>query len=265
MRIDDPAQISDIYNHIYISPHLDDAALSCGGSIARHSAAGARALVVTLCTAAPDPDEAINRFAEGQHSRWGLAHTDAVSARLHEDDLAIERLGADSYWAGMRDAIYRRPDAYNSEESLFGPPDLADPLAEAVRALIADLRRRAPRAALYAPLGVGNHVDHQLVYAAARAAAGSEIAFYEDFPYVAAPGALERRMRVIEGAFVADVIVIDATLIRKLDAIEAYASQIGVLFGDVESMRRKVAAYAESLRPEGGAYAERLWLPVARA
>lgn len=262
MRIHHLDQIRDIYDHIYISPHLDDAALSCGGAIARYSAAGARALVVTLCTAAPDPDEAINSFAEGQHRRWGLVHADAVSARLHEDDLAIERLGADSYWAGMRDAIYRRPDAYNSEESLFGSPDPADPLADATHALIADLHRRAPSAALYAPLGVGNHVDHQLVYAAARAA-GAEVAFYEDFPYVATPGALDQRMQALDGAFVPDLLVVDATLIRKIDAIEAYASQIGVLFGDVETMRRRVAAYAESLSPEGGAYAERLWLPAA--
>ena len=38
------------YTRVYLSPHLDDAALSCGGTIA---ASPDRALIITLCTAPP--------------------------------------------------------------------------------------------------------------------------------------------------------------------------------------------------------------------
>jgi len=64
---------------------------------------------------------------------------------------------------------------------------------------------------------------------------------------------------------VTSTIDIDATLMRKIGAIEAYASQIVSLFGDAETMRRTVVEYAEALRPDVGTYGERLWLRVVPA
>jgi LmbE family N-acetylglucosaminyl deacetylase len=260
MHTEDLRQVHDVYDHVYLSPHLDDGALSCGGAIARHSAAGVRVLVVTICTAVPPLEGPFSSFAEDQHRRWKLSPTEGAQARLHEDSLAMEHLIADSMWAGMSDAIYRRPDAYDSEEAIFGEPAPDDPLLPALRTFIRALRDRVPRATLYAPLGVGNHVDHQITYAAALAGAGKAIAFYEDFPYIATHGALERRMQALGQTFVSSTINIDATLSRKIGAIAAYASQIDVLFGDIERMGRVVREYAEELRPEVGTYGERLWL-----
>lgn len=259
MHTEDLRQVHDVYDHVYLSPHLDDGALSCGGAIARHSAAGARVLVVTICTAAP-PDGPFSSFVEETHRKWQLPPAKVMQARLHEDSLAMEHLAADSMWAGMPDAIYRRPDAYYSDETLFGEPAPDDSLLPALRTFIQALRNRVPRATLYAPLGIGNHVDHQITYAAARAGAGKAIAFYEDFPYVAAPGALEQRMQTLGEMFVSSTIDIDATLSRKIGAIAAYASQLGTLFGNAEQMRQAIKAYAEELRPEMGTYGERLWL-----
>ena len=265
MHIDDLAQIQDIYDHVYLSPHLDDAALSCGGAIARNGVAHARVLVVTICTAAPSPEGPFSALAEELHSTWGLAPAEAVSVRLHEDEMAMERLGADSYWAGMLDAIYRRPDAYNSDETIFGQPAPDDPLSPALGAFIGALSERVPSATLYAPLGVGNHVDHQITHATALAVAGPTVAFYEDFPYVAKPQALDLRLQAVGAEFVTSTIDIDATLMRKIGAIEAYASQIVSLFGDADTMRRTVVEYAEALRPDVGTYGERLWLRVVPA
>src|SRR5262245_42598457 len=98
MHTVDLRQVHDIYDHIYLSPHLDDAVLSCGGSIARHSAAGARVLVVTICTAAPPPEGPFSDFAKETHNLWGLTADQGMHARLHEDSLAMEHLGADSMW-----------------------------------------------------------------------------------------------------------------------------------------------------------------------
>jgi LmbE family N-acetylglucosaminyl deacetylase len=260
MHTEDLRQVHDVYDHVYLSPHLDDGALSCGGAIARHSAAGARVLVVTICTAAPPPEGPFSSFAEEMHRTWQLAPDKIVQARLHEDSLAMEHLAADSMWAGMSDAIYRRPDAYHSEETLFGEPAPDDPLLPTLRTFIQALRDRVPRATLYAPLGIGNHVDHQITYAAARAGAGKALAFYEDFPYVTWPGAFERRMQALGDPFVSSTLDIDATLSRKIGAIAAYASQLGVLFGDAEQMSQLIKTYAEELRPEVGTYGERLWL-----
>src|SRR5512147_2981800 len=106
MHFEDLRQIDNNYDHVYLSPHLDDAALSCGGAIARYSESEARVLVTTICTAAPPPEASFSSFASELHHKWGLPAATAVEARLHEDTRAMEQLGADSYWVGMADAIY---------------------------------------------------------------------------------------------------------------------------------------------------------------
>jgi LmbE family N-acetylglucosaminyl deacetylase len=188
MQIEDLSQIGDNYDHIYLSPHLDDAALSCGGAISALHAAGDRVLVVTICTASPAPDAQFNDLAQEFHRRWGLAPAEVVAARLREERRAMEMLGADSYWAGMLDAIYRYPAAYNSRAALFGTPAPDDPLLPALRQLIRALRERVPSAQLYVPLGVGTHVDHQISHTAARDALDGAVLCYEDMPYAIRPG-----------------------------------------------------------------------------
>jgi LmbE family N-acetylglucosaminyl deacetylase len=133
-----------------------------------------------------------------------------------------------------------------------------------VAQLLGALRARAPHATFYAPLGVGMHVDHQQVCAAALVnQSGLAAAFYEDVPYVTTPGALEQRLAALGGAFVASTITIDETIERKVKAIAAYTSQLKQLFGGAEAMRRTVTRYAAGLQATGGAYAERLWLRAA--
>jgi LmbE family N-acetylglucosaminyl deacetylase len=262
MQLVDLDQIHDTYDHIYLSPHLDDAALSCGGAIAQHGSRGGRVLVVTICTA--PSKEPFNRLAREFHGQWRLASAQVVSARLHEDELAMERLGADYYWVGMLDAIYRLPAAYDSRERLFGMPVPDDPLFLAMAELISELCTRAPHANIYAPLGVGSHVDHLITYAAALSCIPT-VAFYEDIPYVLRPGALERRLNDTRGPWVAGTIAIDTALARKIGAVELYASQLGELFGGSAAMAQALTAYAEGLFPEEGTYGERLWMRDVQA
>jgi LmbE family N-acetylglucosaminyl deacetylase len=257
MRITDLEQIQHNYDHIYLSPHLDDAALSCGGAIVGQRRAGERVLVVTLCTLAPAPEGPFSELAQEFHGQWALTPDQVVAARLREDALSMERLGADYLWANMLDAIYRFPQAYNARATLFATPAPEDPLLPALREFIGELRRRAPGATIYAPLGVGSHVDHLLTYAAARDGMNNVDSFYEDFPYVAKPGALEMRMAGIGAPLHARVIDIDGTLAEKISAVEAYASQLTELFGGAEAMARAVAGYAKGL---GEGHAERLWI-----
>ena len=264
MLIEDLRQIHNNYDHVYLSPHIDDAALSCGGAIARHSAEGAHVLVVTICTASPPAEGPFSSFAEKTHRDWGLAPGEVVSARLNEDDLAMERLGADTYRAGMLDAIYRLPEVYTNNDALYGTPASDDPLLPTIRQLIAALHGRVPRATFYAPLGVGDHVDHQIIYTAACESAGPVIAFYEDFPYAARPGVLDQRLAALGQRFVASIIDIDSTLTRKIGAIDAYASQLAGLFDDPEARTLVITQYAEELRPDVGTYGERLWLRDAQ-
>jgi len=179
------------HTHVYLSPHLDDAVLSCGGRIWQQVQAGERALVVTIFAGVPSPDAPLSPFAQALHALWGLA--DAIAARREEDTAALALLQAEAVYWPYLDCIYRRaPDGSffcDGEETLFGEVHPAE------GALIAELAGRfraltlEQGGTLYAPLAVGHHVDHQVVR---RAVAGIEdVVYYEDYPYAEEPGALE--------------------------------------------------------------------------
>jgi LmbE family N-acetylglucosaminyl deacetylase len=102
---------------------------------------------------------------------------------------------------------------------------------------------------LYAPLTVGNHVDHQLTFAAARILAGQgwQVRFYEDYPYV------EREEGALEAALAARGIahwqpvavpLDEDDLAAKIEAIACYRSQVDVLFGGAKAMPGRIRAYA---------------------
>lgn len=263
MFVEDLRQIHNTYEHVYISPHLDDAALSCGGSIASHVAAGRRVLIVTLCTAAPPPDAPSNAVAREFHAQWNLEAEDVMQVRLGEDRRAMEQLGADYFWAGLLDAIYRVPDAYVSRATLFNTPVPNDPLFDQLRQLLHRLRARIPGATFYVPLGVGDHADHLICYDVALEAAGPSLAFYEDVHYVLQPGALERRLEAVGMPLTPHRVDIDGALERKIRAIAAYESQVYELFGGPDAMARTMTAFAESRRPADGVYGEQVWVPSA--
>jgi LmbE family N-acetylglucosaminyl deacetylase len=255
------------YAHVYLSPHLDDAALSCGGMIAEQTARGERALVVTLCTAAPPREGPFSELALEFHREWGLPPEQVVAARLREEQAALALLGADSLWAGMLDAIYRHPEAYHGRDTLFGMPAAADPLLPAARAYLAELRERLPEATFYAPLGVGSHVDHLLTYEAAQML-GPALVHYEDFPYVARPGALELRLAQIGAPLEPALVRLDDGLARKVAAVLAYTSQLPELAHSQldrpitadEAPELFAAVIADYARRVGGDRpAERLW------
>jgi LmbE family N-acetylglucosaminyl deacetylase len=260
MHIEDFQAIHGDYDHIYLSPHLDDAALSCGGAIVQQRQAGERVLVVALCTATPPADTAFSELAQEFHRIWQLSPAEAIAMRLREERAAIERLDVDSYWAGMFDAIYRYPEAYHSREMLFGTPHPDDPLLPALRQFIGALRARVPGATIYAPLGIGSHVDHLITYRAALDCAGDKLAFYEDFPYAAKPGALDQRLAALDRDYSPRITAIDTTLPDKIGAITMYPSQFDELFGGAEAMVQAVTNYAATVRPTTGKYGERVWL-----
>lgn len=240
---------------LVISPHLDDAALSCGGALAVWAAAGERPAVVTICAGRPAGE--LTAFARFQHARWGAA-ADVVGRRRAEDARGLARLGATPVWLDQLDCIYRG-ERYTTEEAIFGPiaPDEAA-LPEQIAAAVAALWAATARATLYAPLGLGNHVDHQLARAAGERlqARGLPVAWYEELPYAARPGGAAQRRALTAGRR-AELVPIGAVLARKIAAVAEYASQLPVLFGAAEAMPAALRAYAEAAG--GGEPAERYW------
>ena len=240
---------------LFVSPHFDDIALSCGGTAAIEARAG-RALVVTVFAGAPTGP--LNSFAEFQHQRWG-AQDDAVAARRREDDAAMAALGADSTRLDYHDAIYRG-DLYLSDDDLFGPVKAADQsVADAVAQSVTAIVQQASPRRVYLPLSVGNHVDHQICTAlAARLVAERlTVLLYEDFPYAATPGAVERRVERLDRTLKPTIVDISETIERRLAAIRCYASQVPTIFRHHGRAEDVVRQYASSVG--NGDYAERFW------
>jgi LmbE family N-acetylglucosaminyl deacetylase len=170
---------------LVVSPHLDDAALSVGGSIAAWIAAGHRVVIASIYTTGPALEEvppSMRIFAD-------------YRTRRTEDDHACAALGAEVRRLDQIERAFRRP--YLANWSFFTTPDDRSgftALQDVIRAL-EPLAALAPDRILV-PLGIGNHVDHiEAMLAAtdwARARGWLDrVAFYEDF--YAISGTLRQR------------------------------------------------------------------------
>jgi len=173
------------YRALILSPHYDDAVFSCGGMIAQEGETG-KVHILNVFT----------HFPESVRS-GSIILSDV---RREEDDAAIALLGATSESLGATDAFLRRP-AYRSPANLFRKPvpedmswlrELSATVAKHVDALDYEV--------LYAPLGIGWHVDHVLCHLVARGRLERDkVCFYEDAPYCLLPHAASARLHELTG------------------------------------------------------------------
>ena len=98
---------------IFLSPHFDDAALSCGGLAWEQAQQGDRVEIWTVCSGSP-PDLPLPPFARQLHARWGTGGPETVERRRLEDEEACRRLGALARYFDVPDCIYRRLPEFSS-------------------------------------------------------------------------------------------------------------------------------------------------------
>jgi LmbE family N-acetylglucosaminyl deacetylase len=174
---------------LVVSPHLDDAVLSIGATIAALTQAGERVVIASVYTAGPPLDELspeMRKFAD-------------YTARCAEDAAACAMLGVEPRWLGCTERAFRRPYLPAWYSAFATPADRSgfSALAEVTRAL--DSLRDLDPARILVPLGVGNHIDHVETVIAATdwvlaRGLGDRLRFYEDFYALA--GAMRRRHAV---------------------------------------------------------------------
>ncbi len=238
---------------IYLSPHLDDVALSCGGQIYAATQEGKRVLIVTVT--AGDPVAPVSDYAASLHTRWELV--DATEARRQEDLVASAILGAQSLHWSVPDCIYRVDSEgapfYVSDADIFGA--IAPAEMGLVDELAAQMRRLPSAQQVIAPLAVGQHVDHQLTRRAAEQAFGNEsLLYYEDYPYAQQPGKLAQVISPGDRGWLAEVVTFDArALSAKYAAVAAFRSQVSTFFRDQADLEAQVGGYVSAI---GG---ERRW------
>ncbi len=149
--------------HLFLSPHFDDAIGSCGGTIGRLVSLGYHVRILTAFGG--DERQPFSMPAAVLHAEWKLEQP--VRQRRLEDVSACRVLGCERSFLDFPDAIYRQNahgnHLYPTFESLRGPispedSSLAERLVAAVKGQLGQ-----EDTVVYCPLGIGAHVDHALV------------------------------------------------------------------------------------------------------
>ncbi len=170
-----------------LSPHLDDAALSCGAQLWQYAREGQSVHILNIFSAT-DQTEGSARFL-------GYRASALATERQREEQAAMTKLGVASESLDWLDAPFRNR-RYRAYHQLFAPLSKREqPLVEALRSELETRCQALQPRLILAPLASGGHIDHQIVHQAAhRLTVNWPVAFYEDMPYSLAPWALLRRL-----------------------------------------------------------------------
>lgn len=237
--------------HVFLSPHPDDAVLSCGGQITQLVENGERVIVFTLMAGDPPDDYPITPHTQELRERWALGDK-LMEARREEDAAAVGLLGAEIAFGEFIDAPFRVNAAgkalYPNPKDIFGAVQPDDPLCQIDLSGYFSL---ADGDVLHAPLGVGGHVDHlitrDLALALAKHYPKARVYFYEEYPYTR-QGKVAVRQALTE--FNQPTMRVgrrfsDAALEAKINAIALYESQISSFWDSLDAMAEEVRDQAE--------------------
>jgi LmbE family N-acetylglucosaminyl deacetylase len=226
-----------------LSPHFDDAVMSCGQLLS----ANPGALIVTAFSAGPRPVIPVPDWDRG----CGFVDGDDVMARRREeDDSAAAELRATTAQLGLWDLQYR-----------FGPygfsgDDRGD-LAEGISAFESIVRREHHRV-WFVPVGL-RHTDHILTSEIALMTAqqvGGQWALYSELPYrlelyarlegLSLSWTAQREQEVLTQwssirPEVAQVLAPSGLEQNKSRAIDHYKSQLRLLNGELVDQSRTAA------------------------
>ena len=215
---------------------------------------------------------------QGSQEPIDFSGADAMTLRRMEEERFAFLMEASVVFLDLPDAVYR---GYEGDEQLLGAPQEDD---EAPYDLLRREIVRLEPQMVYFPLGIGNHVDHQLVREVGLSLLAEgrrwvmpgpnfigRLSFYEDFPYAwwtdfDGP-ASDGRLRLDLPAGVGlepQYSDITELMERKAAGIRLYASQIQRLFESEQGMYDDLAGYHARIALAGGVngYAERYWATV---
>jgi len=199
---------------LIVSPHLDDAVLSCGALIA----GGSDIHVVTVFAGRPQRADVVGA-TEWDRLCGFTTDDDVVGIRRAEDEAACALLGASPVWLEFVD------DQYSEMSSV-------EAIVDALDAVIARIDPRE----IYMPLGLF-HRDHDRTHQACRKLTttdGRAVFAYADAPYRALDGLVDDRIAELDAAGVhprrVDVdLGAEVDVARKREAIACYGSQVRAL------------------------------------
>jgi len=235
---------------IYLSPHLDDAVLSCGGWIWCQVQQGHTVEIWTICAGDP-PTQTLSPYAQRLHARWQIEYN-TIAQRRTEDLEACALLGVKARHFPFPDCIYRtKPGTeepiVNQDEDLFHP---SLPPSERlwIPELVSWLKAASPTTyMLVSPLALGGHIDHHLTRAVAEEIAPKQLWYYADFPYANRNG-LSEAMLAADHYHSVEVNLSEEALRMWVQAITCYRSQLSTFWNSLRSLQEEVEVYYQNNR-----------------
>lgn len=250
--------------YVFLSPHFDDAAYSCGGTIVQLVQQGEDVTVVTVMGGSlPDPVPQSPLIAM-LHARWAVG-SDPIAIRQQEDHVAIAALGATLIQLPVPDCIYRTVNGvilYPDEVSLWGAIHLQDNINHWLSdtTIVTEFMQNAD--VLYAPLGVGQHVDHRLTrlwaLELAKQFSSVSLQFYTDYPYMKDTKQISIALTQLSVAVQPRWVHLSHDeLDAKIAAMGKYTSQISSFWQDTDALRHDVET---TFRVKNNLWGERYWI-----
>lgn len=177
---------------LMVSPHLDDAILSCGAFITRNVRKKNAVTVATVFSGTIETDR-YSPLAKWFHGICGLGDN-AMEIRCIEDKKACSFLRAKCIQLKLQECLYRfNPDGcprYPEEKSIYNA-DINNE-QDTIDRICTELMHQMQLDTfdeILVPLGIGRHIDHLVARKAVEALSAqnlfnnSKTLYYEDIPY----------------------------------------------------------------------------------
>ena len=202
-------------------------------------------------------------YARQLHAKWRLP-VNPIEERWSEDTAAMDAVGVTAFehWEYL-EAPYRTAPSgcplYATNEDLTGEVSTEDGgLRSEISSRVLTLLETSDNIISYFPLSLGNHVDHQILFAVGlqMRANGKQVRFYEDYPYAEA--------YVVNGHKEWQPEVLPIVVGPKIQAASAYASQLRGLGGSTAVLAKRLSDFSDAIG--NGRAGERYWnIPTSAA
>lgn len=221
---------------LFISPHLDDVAFSCGGTLISLARSGWRTHLCTVFTGSvPHP----TGFALSCQTDKGLPpEVDYMRLRRIEDAAFAQCAGASVVThLSFREAPHR---GYDSAQRLFGEMDAGDNVWREVIPHLQNIVDESTPNLIFTPQSLGNHVDHrQTIRAVCNLKTDARMFWFRDTPY-----AIREPLAAYSASLPIDLTEvcrdITPTLQAKLECLKAYETQLEFQFGGSDAMNSQL-------------------------
>lgn len=244
-------------NIYFISPHLDDAILSCGQLIS-HLCKLSKITIITVFTNIhfDKPTLSARQFIKqcGYDSPKKLQND-----RTYEDKKTLSSIGCQIIHLGYNDALWRKKPTSKLLDAIGRViPEVLHiyptyrwhlrkgKISDYDQSLINDLSNQLKviipnNSLIFCPIAIGNHIDHKITKIACQKMF-NQIIFWTDFPY-------NRKNQVtkisLKQNHIKEEFMFSKNITEKIKLINGYKSQIKLLFpnGEIDLLPEKYYLY----------------------